>query len=620
MGVLARPPVASTKVASTIPSAVASRVPPAVTAIAPVLLAGVGLLLLCPGRLGGGCRRGGRRLRSAEQAAEKPAEEAAARGRARERLRVGARYGRGSCGHGRGGSRAGQAFVDHRRRLRGGDALDYRLLALAFGFGSLDARSLGLFGALGELVARGHVLHLVQLVVLQALHLVVRRLEVGVGHQHEVHLQASLELLDLGALLVQQEGRNVDRYLHVHGAGVLFHRLFLDDAQDMQRRRFGAADEAGAAAARAVDVRSLFQRGLQPLAGKLHQAEARDLADLHAGAVVLERVAQAVLDFPLVALRLHVDEVDDDQAAEVAQAQLAGDLVGRLQVGAVGRLLDVAAFRRARRIDVDGDPRPGVVDDDRAAGGQSDAARIGALDLVLDLEAREERHVVAVQLHLADVARHHSLHERLRLLEDLLGVDQDLADVRLQVVTDRADHQARLEVDEERLLRLLGRGSLDRAPELHQVAHVPLELFQRAADRGGAGDDAHAVGHLELVDRVAQLVAVLALDAARDPAAPRIVRHQHEVSPCQADERRQGGAFGAALVLLDLDDQLLAFAQRILDAGAAGVDVGFEVAAGDFLERQEAVAFFTVIDERRFEAGLDAGDEAFVDVALALLP
>jgi hypothetical protein len=30
---------------------------------------------------------------------------------------------------------------------------------------------------------------------------------------------------------------------------------------------------------------------------------------------------------------LHVDEVDDDQAAEVAQAQLAGDLVGRLEVG-----------------------------------------------------------------------------------------------------------------------------------------------------------------------------------------------------------------------------------------------------------------------------------------------
>jgi hypothetical protein len=35
-----------------------------------------------------------------------------------------------------------------------------------------------------------------------------------------------------------------------------------------------------------------------------------------------------------------------------------------------------------------------VVDHDGAAGGQGDLARVGGLDLVLDLEAREQRHVV----------------------------------------------------------------------------------------------------------------------------------------------------------------------------------------------------------------------------------
>ena len=44
-----------------------------------------------------------------------------------------------------------------------------------------------------------------------------------------------------------------------------------------------------------------------------------------------------------------------------------------------------------------------------------------------------------------------------------------------------------------------------------------------------------------------------------------------------------------------------------------------QVLARDFLERQEAVALGAVIDEARFEAGLDAGDDGFVDVALALL-
>ena len=51
----------------------------------------------------------------------------------------------------------------------------------------------------------------------------------------------------------------------------------------------------------------------------------------------LHGVAQPVLDLALVLLRLHVDEVDDDQAAEVAQAQLARDLVGGFEVGVAAR-------------------------------------------------------------------------------------------------------------------------------------------------------------------------------------------------------------------------------------------------------------------------------------------
>src|SRR5207237_1119206 len=90
--------------------------------------------------------------------------------------------------------------------LRGALLGSHRLLAFDLRLGRFRARRLGLLWTLGELVARRHVLHLVQLVVLESLYFVVWRLEVRVGHQHEVHLEASLELLDLGALLVQQEG------------------------------------------------------------------------------------------------------------------------------------------------------------------------------------------------------------------------------------------------------------------------------------------------------------------------------------------------------------------------------------------------------------------------------
>ncbi len=217
-------------------------------------------------------------------------------------------------------------------------------------------------------------------------------------------------------------------------------------------------------------------------------------------------------------------------------------------------------------------------------------------------------------------------HELLRLLVDRLGVDQDLADVRVVVVADRADDEARLLVDQVGA-RLQLRRVLDRTPQLHQVVQVPLQLFGGAADAGGPRDDAHAVGHVELRDRVAQLVAVLALDAARDAAAARVVGHQHEVAAGERDVGRERGALVAALVLVDLDDQLHAFADLVLDATAAAFAVlvvaalaaALQELAGDLLERQEAVAVGAVVDEAGLERLLDARHDGLVDVGLPLL-
>jgi hypothetical protein len=111
------------------------------------------------------------------------------------------------------------------------------------------------------------------------------------------------------------------------------------------------------------------ERRPQALARHLEQAEARDAARSGSAPVLLHGIAQAVLDRALVLRRLHVDEVDDDQAADVAQPQLARDLVGRLEVGVAGGGLDVGAAGAAGRVDVDRDQRLGVVDHDAAAGG-----------------------------------------------------------------------------------------------------------------------------------------------------------------------------------------------------------------------------------------------------------
>ena len=207
-------------------------------------------------------------------------------------------------------------------------------------------------------------------------------------------------------------------------------------------------------------------------------------------------------------------------------------------------------------------------------------------------------------------------HELARLLIDVVSVDQDFADVGLKVVADRANDEAAFLIDEEGAALAFGR-TLDRAPQLHEVAQIPAELFGVATDGGGAGDQAHALRHVELIHDLAQFGAFVTLDATRNAATARVVRHQHQVTSGERDVGGEGSALVAALVLFDLNDQFLPFAQRLLDGGLAGVNAGLEVGAGNFLERQKAVALGAVVDKGRFEAGLDAGYHRLVDVALA---
>src|SRR5690606_40494736 len=95
----------------------------------------------------------------------------------------------------------------------------------------------------------------------------------------------------------------------------------------------------------------------------------------------------------------------------------------------------------------------------------------------------------------------------------------------------------------------------DRVPDFLQVVQVPLQLFGRTADARSAYDGAHSFGDLHTIERLAQLLAVLAFDSPRNTACAGVVRHEDEEASCEADERRERRALVAALFLLDLDDE-----------------------------------------------------------------
>ncbi len=197
-------------------------------------------------------------------------------------------------------------------------------------------------------------------------------------------------------------------------------------------------------------------------------------------------------------------------------------------------------------------------------------------------------------------------------------IDQNLTDVLTQVITEGTHDNVAFLVDQERS-RAAFCGFLDSFPVLQTEAQVPLQRFGRFAHASGTHDKPHAIRQLKASQRFFQLGTVITFDTARDATRARVVWHQHQIAPRQADKGGQCGTFVAALFFINLNDNFLTFTQNIFDVWAAmGVVVCREIFAGDFFQREETMTLSTVIDKCSFKAWFNAGDFTFVNVRFFL--
>ena len=218
------------------------------------------------------------------------------------------------------------------------------------------------------------------------------------------------------------------------------------------------------------------------------------------------------------------------------------------------------------------------------------------------------------------IVRHHLVDERTCFVVGCLTIDEQFTDIFSQVIANRPEDDAVFLI-EQLWCRLLRLGSLNCLPQLYEVIQVPLQFFCATADSNRTNDHAHALRDVELTHRFAQLIPVFTLDLPRDTPDARIVRHEHHVATSQADEGGQCGAFRAAFFFIDLDDKFLTFTDQLLnDQFVAAVGLLFEILAGDFFQREKAVAVGPVIDKCGFEAWFDSSDTCFVDTGFFLFP
>src|SRR5690606_35021155 len=257
-------------------------------------------------------------------------------------------------------------------------------------------------------------------------------------------------------------------------------------------------------------------------------------------------------------------EVDDDDAADVAQAQLADDLLGRLKVVLRDGLFEVAAGSdELARVDVDDRHRLGAVDDERAARRQPGLAVERLLDLLRDAEFVER---VVLALVLLDALEEVGS-DRLEVSGDrvvrLAALDDHLLEVFVEDIAHDLDEQIGLRVEHRGRVALLDL-LLDVLPLLSEVLHVARELLLRRALRRRAYDDAGVLGqHLleDLLETRALGVRQLARDAVHGSAG-----HVDQVAAGQRDLARQASALVAHGILRDLHEDLVTLLEGELDA------------------------------------------------------
>src|SRR5665811_1428849 len=257
----------------------------------------------------------------------------------------------------------------------------------------------------------------------------------------------------------------------------------------------------------------------------LHETQRRDLRDLVARTVppkALDETPQQEL--PVVGQH-HVDEVNDDDAADVPQPQLPDDLLRSLKVvGGDGRLEVAAGAGELAGVDVDDGHRLGAVDDERPARREEHLPLERLGDLLVDAVLGEQVTVrlVVPLLDAVGEVRGDVVHVRgdrvVRVVGPAVAAHDEVGEVLGEQVTHDPYGQVGLAVQHLRrgaLLDLL----LDGFPLRLEPGDVADELLL-AHTLGGGTDDHRGV----LGDLVAEDASVIIRTAGGGRSEEELVR------------------------------------------------------------------------------------------------
>ncbi len=225
----------------------------------------------------------------------------------------------------------------------------------------------------------------------------------------------------------------------------------------------------------------------------------------------------------------HVDEIDDDDAAEVAQPDLPHGLGRGLEIDLEHRLLEVPLADVLACIDVDGDQGFRMVDHDVTAGLEPHAPPQRLVDLLLDPCRLEDGRGLLPELDAGGQLRHERLGKAQTLLIGGERVDEELVHIGREEVAHHAESQVHLLVEKGGRAGGL-EAALHLAPQPGEKLNVRFKLGGVLALGDRPHDEAARRRRQSLDDAAEPLSLAVVVYAPGHPDVPRL-GHVDDVAP-----------------------------------------------------------------------------------------
>ena len=342
----------------------------------------------------------------------------------------------------------------------------------------------------------------------------------------------------------------------------------------------------------------LKQTGTQALTGHLNQTQRSHLSHLMLGTVTAQALNQATQNQVTVRLKHHVNEVNDDNAADIAQTQLTDNLLSSFQVVLGDSLFKVAAATgELTGVHVHHGHGFGTVNHQRTTRRQVHLTVQCLRQLLVNAVVVEEVIRGIPLLQAGDQVWRHVRHVRLDGIPRVLALNDHRGEVLVEDVTHGLNHQVGLLVEHLRSQHLAGVSLLlDLFPLRTQTVNVVGQLLLRSALRRGTNNHASTLGQLVLQNLLQ--ARTLGVGQLAGNTGHRTTRHVHQEATGQGNLAGQAGTLVTNRVLGDLHQNRIAGLQGVLNLAGRTVQTG-DIPV-DLARVQHSVAAASNVNERSF--------------------